>query len=263
MAKLRSCLKIMLVRFDVVVGNPPYTYRNTKLYTRFTKKALELSDHVTFIIPVDLDSNHVTLKAHNALVKKHLVRMSENVSHEFNVGLDNIYCVTLDKNVVNEVDEYVDPLRDYRPTYPERARLKVYKGSNSVEKAEELTDGVRAVLRVLRGNTIVYRTISNNIVNQVNKNRKVSSPWLVYVNHTPSGGLFNCSYEKNNGQVWGMNVIVIEAASESEAKALQTWLTSKTIQEEVLKMFDLKGVYTISKEMLQLLPWFEFDKYEV
>lgn len=245
------------VKFDNIVGNPPYTKGNEKLYTRFTEKALELSDNVTFVMPVDLESNHVTLKAHNHRVKKHLKKLGENVSSQFNVGYDNIHVVYLDKKIENKIEEYVDPLDSYVPTHLDRKRLSVFKGSLTIESAEDTNGGLPAVDKVQRGNNIVIKHVRHDLVEIANKNRKVSSPWLVFVNHTPSKGLFNCAYIKNEGQPWSMCVIAIEANSEDEAKKLQKWLTSEEIQNEIKTMFSLKNVYTVSKQMLEMLPWYE------
>jgi hypothetical protein len=244
-------------RFDNVVGNPPYTKGNVKLYTRFTQKALELSDSVTFVMPVDLESNHVTLKAHNHRVKTHLKELGENVSHHFNVGYDNIHVVHLDKNIQNEVEEYANPLDSYIPIFPKRKRFSVYKGSLAIESAEHIENGLPSVDKVQRGNNLVIKNVDPNLIKIANKNRKVSSPWIVFINHTPSKGLFNCAYIENQGQPWSMCVIAIEADSEKDAISLQNWLTSNTIQKEIKAMFELKKVYTVSKEMLEMLPWYE------
>lgn len=245
------------IKFDNIVGNPPYTKGNEKLYTRFTEQALELSDNVTFVMPVDLNSNHVTLKAHNRRVKTHLKELGENVSDQFNVGYDNIHIVHLDKTIQNEIEEYVDPLDSYVTIFPKRKRLSVFKGSLVIESAENVDNGLPSVDKVQRGNNIVIKHVKSELVQVANKNRKVSAPWLVFVNHTPSKGLFNCAYIKNEGQPWSMCVIAIEANSEEEAEELQKWLTSETIQNEIKTMFSLKNVYTVSKQMLELLPWYE------
>jgi|TARA_R110001606_G_scaffold357233_1_gene508706 hypothetical protein len=245
------------ITFDSIVGNPPYTRGNEKLYTRFTKRALELSDTVTFIMPVDLESNHVTLKAHNRLIKTHLKDLGENISNRFDVGQHNIHTVVLDKNIVNKVEDYINPLDNYDTIFKDRARLKVYKGANAVETAPEIVGGKEIIFKILKGNKIVYKHISDEVIQKVNKNRRVSSPWLVCINHTPSLGVFNCNYVKNKEQPWAMNVIVIEASSEEEAKTLQAWMISETIQTEIIKIFALKNIYTVSKEILERLPWYE------
>jgi hypothetical protein len=250
-------LNLKKINIDEIIGNPPYTKGNEKLYTKFTEKALEICDKVTFIIPVDLDSNHVTLKAHNNRVKTHLKELGENVSHHFNVGLNNIHKVVLDKNIVNTVEEYNNPLDNYDPILKDRKRIKITKGSNTIETAEEVECGTQAVSRLLKGNKIVYKTVSNLIAEKFNKTKKLETDWMVFVNHTPSRGLFNCAYVKNENQPWSMNVIAIGVNTEQEARNLQSWLTSETIQSEIRKMFELKNVYTVSKEILENLPWYE------
>jgi hypothetical protein len=243
---------------DQIIGNPPYTKGNEKLYTRFTEKALDICDNVTFVMPVDLESNHVTLQAHNKRVKTHLKELSENISHWFpNVSQDNIHKVVLDKNIVNNIEEYKNPLDNYELIFKDRKRIKVIKGSNNIETADEVLVGKQAVSRVLKGNNIVYKTVDTKVAEKFNKSKKLNSEWIVFVNHTPSRGLFNCAYIKNDNNPWSMNVIAIEAESEDSAQKLQKWLTSEIIQNEINKMFELKNVYTVSKEILENLPWYE------
>ena len=58
---------------------------------------------------------------------------------------------------------------------------------------------------------------------------------------------------------WAIWTFVTEAETLTEAEKLKTWLQSEEIQKEVIKMFDkkAKGFYTISKKMLDRLPYYE------
>ena len=58
---------------------------------------------------------------------------------------------------------------------------------------------------------------------------------------------------------WAIWTFVTEAETLTEAEKLKTWLQSEEIQKEVRKMFDkkAKGFYTISKKMLDRLPYYE------
>ena len=66
------------IKFDVIVGNPPYTDGQKLLYTKFFEQALDIAELVAFVMPVQLDSNHDDCKAHNYRVQKHLLNLSDN-----------------------------------------------------------------------------------------------------------------------------------------------------------------------------------------
>ena len=86
------------MRFDVVIGNPPYQLkeadsRNTKLlYTEFVYKARELSDCVLFVLPSNyLTGNKGPLKTFRKFIKNNgLVEISEDKSDYFDVDTAGI-----------------------------------------------------------------------------------------------------------------------------------------------------------------------------
>jgi hypothetical protein len=73
--------------FDVMLSNPPYSNGDFLLYTSFFEKGLDLAEKVIMVMPVDLNSQQVRVKAHNKRVKTHLIDMSENVTDQFGVGI--------------------------------------------------------------------------------------------------------------------------------------------------------------------------------
>jgi hypothetical protein len=79
----------------------------------------------------------------------------------------------------------------------------------------------------------------------------------VFVNHTPSKGLLNVHIEKDFSTTWTMRVFAFEVDTRDQAEKLAQWLQSIEIQNEITKMFELKNAYTVTKEMLGKLPWYE------
>ncbi len=86
------------MRFDVVIGNPPYQLkeansRNTKLlYTEFVYRARELSDCVLFVLPSNyLTGNKGPLKTFRKFIKNNgLVEISGDKSEYFDVDTAGI-----------------------------------------------------------------------------------------------------------------------------------------------------------------------------
>ena len=54
-----------------------------------------------------------------------------------------------------------------------------------------------------------------------------------------------------------MRVFAFEVDTKDQADKLAQWITSEEIKNEILKMFELKKAYTVTKEMLGKLPWYE------
>lgn len=248
----------MSKKFDAVVGNPPYTSGSKLLYTKFFAKAIELGDVVEFVMPVQLDSLHDKLKHHNHLLKKHLVKLGDNVSNQFNVGYNTIHHVTASKNVINHVEETVDPVDKLSLLYPERKRLSFIKGDTNTGQTSD-PNGVKAIYKIYKGGTVVWRKIPQEVYDKSKK--KSNSPYLVCVNYTLSQGKFNCAIIENTSlsYTWAIWVFALEAESLDEANKLKDWLQSEEITNEVNRMFAAKGkdFYTVSKKILDRLPHYE------
>jgi hypothetical protein len=246
------------MKFDVVIGNPPYTSGSKLLYTKFFAKAIELGDLVEFVMPVQLDSLHDKLKHHNHLLKKHLIKLGDNVSNEFNVGYNTIHHVTASKNVINTVQEPVDPIDSLDLLYPGRKRLNFTKGDTDTGQTTD-PNGVTAIDKIHKNDTVIWRKIPQAVYNKSNK--KSNAPYLVCVNHTPSRGKFNCAIVTNTtpSYTWAIWTFVLEAKTLEEATKLQAWLKSDEITNEVSRMFAQRGddFYTVSKKILDRLPYYE------
>lgn len=242
--------------FDVMLSNPPYSEGSKLLYRYFFEKGLELAETVSMVMPVNLDSTHDSRKQINYLIKKHSTHVSDDISSHFNVGQDNIRNVIASKTVLNDVDTKVtNALDNYTLAYSDRKRLNPIKGNTDLSNAQYNDEfGVEIIDKVLRSGVEKRKVSADKIKNA---SQKINSEYAVFINHTPSKGLLNVHIEKDFKTTWTMRVFAFEVDNKEEADKLANWLQSKEIQTEILKMFDLKNAYTVTKEMLGKLPWYE------
>jgi hypothetical protein len=243
--------------FSAVTANPPYSEGSKLLYRYFFEKSLELAENVTMIMPVNLESTHDSRKQLNYLIKKHSSHISEDISHNFNVGQDNIRCVIASKNINNAVDTTIhNTLNNYTLLYPQRKRLQPIKGNTQLSNAKyDDLNGEEIVDKILRTGVFKRKVLSSEVKKA---SQKIKTPYVVFVNHTPSKGLLNIHIEENFKTTWSMRVFAFEVDKKEEVEKLCNWLKSKEIQDEILKMFKLKNdAYTVTKEMLGKLPWYE------
>lgn len=244
--------------FDVMLSNPPYSNGDFLLYTGFFEKSLELAEKVIMVMPVDLNSQQVRVKAHNKRVKTHLINMSENVTDHFGVGIPDIRYVTASKTVTNEVEDYVDPLDSHPNLYPKRKRLNPRRGVGGFSrKSNQDVNGIDVMISIYRGNKIQWAKVKKDLVNKVKIGLVSDAPYFVLVAENPSKGLFNTTIVKNDGTKWGSGIFGIDANSKEEAEALERWLVSREMQEEVQRMLTLKNTHTFSGPMMMKLPWYE------
>ena len=245
----------MLKEFNIV-GNPPYTKDDILLYTYFFEQALQ-GKRVVFVMPADLDSQQVRLKSHNERVKKHLVTKPENVSEYFNVGLTNINLIDADPSVENVVPDYDDPIEKMPVLYPERGRLSVTRGYGPYSwKPNRDVSGEEVYVGVLRDGFKTVK-ISNEIISKDNKKNYIKHRYLVMVGENPSKGLFNVEVIENKGKPFGSGIFAIGVDTREIGNNLKSWLQSDEIKNEVQKMLDAKGTYSLSGDAIQRLPWYE------
>ena len=210
------------------------------------------------VMPVDLNSQQVRVKAHNKRVKTHLIDMSENVTDQFGVGIPDIRYVTASKTVENEVEAYVDPLDSHVKLYTERKRLEPRRGVGGFSrKSNQDPDGVDVMTTIYRGNKIQWAKVKKDLANKIKVGLISDAPYFVLVAENPSKGLFNTAIVENNGIKWGSGIFGLDANSKEEAEQLEKWLVSKEIQEEVQRMLTLKNTHTFSGPMMRKLPWYE------
>lgn len=244
--------------FDTMLANPPYSDGDILLYPTFFEKGLEIAKTVVMVMPTDLNSQQVRVKAHNKRVKKHLISMSDNVTDQFGVGIPDIRYITASKTVENEVTDYVDPLDSHTVLFPERKRLYPRRGVGGFSrKSNHDNNGVDVMTSIYRGNKIQWSKVKKELVDKVKVSLISDAPYFVLVAENPSKGLFNTAIVKNDGTKWGSGIFGLDASSLEEANKLEQWLTSSTIQEEVSKILTLKNTHTFSGPMMEKLPWYE------
>ena len=244
--------------FDTMLSNPPYSNGDFLLYPTFFKQGLEIAKTVVMIMPTDLDSQQVRVKAHNKLVKKHMISMSENVTDQFGVGIPDIRCITASKTTENKVQDYVDPL-DSRPLLlPTRKRLYPRRGIGGFSRKSNFDpNGENVMVSIYRGNKIQWTKVKKELADKTKASLVSTSPYFVLVAENPSNGLFNTAIVKNNGTKWGSGIFGLDADSKEEAEKLEQWLVSDTIQDEVKKILKLKNTHSFSGPMMMKLPWYE------
>lgn len=242
-------------KFDVVVGNPPYTAGTKLLYRYFFEQSMGLADTVAFVMPLNLNSKYDSLKELNCLVKTHNTYISENVSDYFNVGQDNIHYVVCDANVTNSINENDTSVFDsYVIKFPDRKRLIPIKGNTAVSNIKVDASGVSIIDKVYRNDEVVYRMVDAKLV--ASAKQKLTKKYGVFTNHTPSLGKFNVAIVENHQTTWSMSVFAYEVDTLDEANKLKEWLQSEFIIAEVNELLALKNSYAVTLEMLKLLPYY-------
>ena len=244
--------------FDVVLANSNYSEGDNLIYPPDFEKNLQLAPVVKQVMPYDIDSQQVRLKAHNERVKKHMIEVSDNVTEQFKVGIPDIRYVTASILQENVVEDYVDPLDSHTVLYPERKRLQPRRGVGDYSRKSNWdVNGIEVHLGVMRGNKIKKQRIKKEIANKVKVSLMSNAPYILLVGENPSKGLFNTAIVDNDGTKWGSGIFGLEAWSLEEAKKLERWLVSEEIQTEVSKILKLKDTYSLSGPMMEKLPWYE------
>lgn len=255
-----SLLKTYGKKFTYGITNPPYSKGGILLYTKFFELGLDIVNVLIQLMPVNLKSSIDKLKFHNRRVSKHSSFISDDKSDYFNVNMKDIKYVVASLDIENKVIDIENPLDSLPLLYPKRPRLKSIRGDtkcSTVNFTGESVEEDEVITGVYKGDIIGTRNIPKSVIRKSNK--WSSRPYLVCVNHTPSRGRFNCAVIKNENMTWSLSVYVFEVDTEEEGNKLKEWLQSKKIISEVNRMFSAKGdnFYTISKEMVDRLPYYE------
>jgi len=236
------------MKFDCIIGNPPYSKNKTPIYTLFYKKCLDKGNVVCMVMPSNLNSKHKRLQEHNKLVKTHSTIISKPVTDYFNVGIKEIRYVLSNKEHINNI---IDKEELYTPILPERKRLEPVRGNIKLMLREnKCSDGIECITAINKTGLVIHKIKSQIVHNII----QPYSKFKVIANAYPSLGLFNTKILTDPSIKYGYSVYIFNCNTLEEATTLQQWLISKTIQDEVNELLKLKDTYAISKEMLKLLP---------
>lgn len=243
------------MKFNVVIGNPPFNKGDILLYPAFFKKSLNLAEIVVMIMPADIESQQVRLKKHNTIIKTHSSFISDNITTHFDVGIPDMRYIIATKSINNSIIDFVDPLTQHTIILPEHARLYPRRGHGSFSnKKNHDINGSPCITSVYRGNKIQWTAINKEVANKVKSIATTSAAWLVLVQEHPSGGLFNTAIIENTGVKWGSGIFALDANSKDDAIKLEEWLVSDIIKQEVQKLLLLKNTHSFSGPMMEKLP---------
>jgi len=247
------------MKFDVTVGNPPFSNNKDMLYPRFFQLSLENSKEVAMIMPENLNVNWRYFINHNKLVKTHSREMMDVTSH-FGVGISSMHCVFASRDINNKVEPIKDKFEGYNVLYPEKKRLKCIKGGFPTTSGIVTENGDIEVITKVHKTGPVIEKYDRKQVNSVRKLERLiykgNKPWLCIVNHTPSRGKFNTYICESKNKMWSGFVFAIECNSKKEAEEMSKWLTSDAITNENIRLLETNKTYATSKTLIEKLPDF-------
>jgi len=240
------------MKFDLVVGNPPFSKGNKLLYPLFFEKSLDMADKVIMIMPLQIDSSYGQLKKVNKLIKTHSFNISENISKHFNIGVGDVRCIHASRHHLNK-DDISTSVERYQEILPNRERLKPRRGPEDISSGKNKDpNGIPCVISIHRGDKIVWDTVKSEVFET--SRMGVDSPWVVLVNDAPANGQFNKVFMRNENLKWGKSIFAFGVDSEEEAKQLCEWISTETFKEEVRKIQKLNNAYSMSISRFNRLP---------
>ena len=153
------------MKFDAVVGNPPYSLAGNKtgkkgraknLYPDFYKKALELSDHVCMIVP-NTSRQHIAFNSFIRETTNKIIPIDDSV---FDVNI-SVWCLIKDNTDTNVLDI------DWADLYeiPEQ-KVKWAKGKINVTTESDLLidkPGPYTVFHKINGTGLIQTTTDTEI----------------------------------------------------------------------------------------------------
>jgi hypothetical protein len=249
------------MRFDVTIGNPPFSKGKQLLYPEFFELCLDKCESVAMVMPYDMVSRQSRLRKYQESVIKHSSYVSEDISAHFQgISVGRISYVIASRSVENEVPvfEDIDPFDSVPILLPKRKRMSSIKASGGDAVCVFPTRGTVDVLEKIHKGDEIF-TYNSDSANYIGKKCKSSSPWLMVTNHCPSRGKFNTAVIKNDGSyVLGKWVFAVEVRTKSEGNKLASWLKSPKMIAHVAALLEANnGTYGASKALFARLPWFE------
>ena len=264
------------MKFDYVIGNPPYGNRNKKLvWLRFIEKSVKLAEKkLIFIAPYNNKG-----KEAKQFIEERRTWQSEEVGHYFKgISQPDIKILELSKTPVRKyVRKKVDPYKEYVNSYPERKTmndvLTILSGfsgdgvnsiKNSYNERKKLSSEI--LVKVTRKGE-VWKTIPQEQYDELSEHNNgkimLASPYLYCVHVYMYKGIIDSCIIKSS-LVSNACCIIVPFDTYEEAKKLDDWMKSDEIRNELIKLHNLrismvgkKGKYVINHKMFKLLPWYE------
>ena len=243
------------MKFDVVIGNPPFSLGKKQLYPEFTTKAFEISTRkVAMIAPYNLNTRN-KYQEMLRLIKTHSTHVSEDVGGHFpGVGASTFVYFVADKTITNEYVPNSKPVE--LPVHlPTKARLTgSIRGHNCLSFTKnQVESGVVFYHGVDKNMQIVTKQMTKEMSSKL-KNKSQAN-WLVLLFATvSSGGKVNSTVVKNTGTTWGDGIYAFECESKEQAVALNGWLQSDEFRSAVDETITLNKRFRLTKQILESLP---------
>ncbi len=207
----------ILMKFDAIVGNPPYQSGNNKsnkLWVKFISKSLDLSDNLCYVVPLSLmtsESKQITDIRKKLSIKKNIFNLTKK--DIFNVGEKVVYFTSInsvlsESTIIlpNNVSKKVNNLVERQPIeVNDNLKLSIF---NKIESFGVKNDYVYD-FNPNSNKTTPKRLIAQGLVSET----KDDEIFKYNVHHSASKILYSrvliSEYSKNNETTYGKLKVIL------------------------------------------------------